>query len=276
MKFCYVDESGYGDEPVLVVAGVVVDSFRMHITKQDWEDLLNLLSHLVGRPVSEFKTRRFYKGRGIWHDLGGDERATVIDAIVAWLGERKHDIAFAAVDKQKLQALPKSDLPEGFPDECPSHWVLGAFHLLLGIQKHHQRLEKNKGHTVFVFDREVMEERGLVELVGCPPTWSDTFYSANSEARLDQIVDVPYFADSEDVGLLQVADLFAYLLRRYGELEAGYDQPSYPDEKAKLRDWAKQIVSIALPRSTRWPRRNICRCAAFFNAIAPTALVELG
>jgi hypothetical protein len=107
-------------------------------------------------------------------------------------------------------------------------------------------------------------------------TGSDAFYSADPESRLDQIVDVPYFVDSEDVGLLQVADLFAYLLRRYGELEAGCNQPSYPDEKAKLRHWAKQIVSIALPRSSRWPRRNVCRCAAFFNAIAPAALIDLG
>lgn len=277
MKFCYVDESGYGDEPVLVVAGVVVDASRMHITKQDWEDLLNALSDRVGRPVDEFKTRLFYKGRGVWHDLDGDERSAVIDGIIAWLGERKHNIAFAAIDKRKLQVLPKSDRPDGFPDECPSHWVLGAFHLLLGIQKcHKQRFRKTKGHTVFIFDREVMEERGLVELVRWPPSWSDTFYSANPQARLNQIVDVPYFADSEDVGLLQVADLFAYLLRRYAELEAGYSEPGYEDEKAKLTGWAKQIVSTALPRSARWPRKNVCPCAAFFNAIAPTPLVELG
>lgn len=276
MKFCYVDESGHGDEDILVLAGVVVDSSRMHITKQGWEELLNTLSRRVRRPVAEFKTRFFYKGRGTWQDLDGAARSAVIDAIIDWLGERRHDIAFAAIDKRKLRVLPKSDRPESFPDECPSDWVLGAFHLLLGIQKYHQRFEKNKGHTVFIFDRQVRLERGLVDFVRSPPTWSDTFYSAHPKSRLDQIVDVPYFADSQDVGLLQVADMFAYLLRRYGELEAGYDQPSYPDEKAKLRDWAKQIVSIALPRATRWPRRDVCVCARFFNAIAPTPLIELG
>lgn len=276
MKFCYVDESGYGGEPVLVVAGVVVDASRMHITKQDWEDVLDILSGRVGRPVAEFKTRRFYRGTGIWHELDGDERSAVIEAIMAWLRQRKHRIAFAAIDKAKLERLPKSERPEGFPEKCPSAWVLGAFHLLLGIQKRHQHEEKNKGHTVFIFDREVMEERGLVDLVRDPPAWSDTFYCGNAASRLDQIVDVPYFADSKDVGLLQVADLFAYVLRQYTELRAGYSEPSYEDESAKLRDWAKQIVSIALPRSTRWPRKNVCPCAAFFNAIGPEPLAELG
>lgn len=276
MKFCYVDESGYGDEPVLVLAGVVVDASRMHITKDAWEGLLKVLSERVERPVAEFKTRRFYRGAGIWHDLDGNERSAVIEAIIAWLGERKHGIAFTAIDKAKLECLPKSSRPEGFPDECPSVWILGAFHLLLGIEKRHQPLEKNKGHTVFIFDREVMEERGLVDLVRDPPAWSDTFYSANAGSRLDQIVDVPYFADSRDVGLLQVADLFAYLLRQYAELRAGYSEPTYEDESAKLSDWAKQIVSIALPRSTRWPRKSVCPCAAFFNAIAPEPLAELG
>ena len=276
MKFCYVDESGYGDEPILVVAGVVVDASRMHITKQDWENLLSILSERVRRPVAEFKTRRFYRGTGIWRDLDGDERSAVIDAIIAWLGERKHTISFTAIDKAKLRSLPKSSRPEGFPDECPSPWVLGAFHLLLGIQKWHQPLKANKGHTVFIFDEEVMEERGLVGLVRDPPTWSDTFYSASPESRLDQIVDVPYFADSRDVGLLQVPDLFAYLLREYAELQAGYSQPRYEDESVKLREWAERIVSTALPRSTRWPRKNVCPCAAFFNAIAPDPLAQLG
>lgn len=34
MKFCYVDESGTGDEPYAVMVGIVVDTQRMHVTKQ--------------------------------------------------------------------------------------------------------------------------------------------------------------------------------------------------------------------------------------------------
>lgn len=33
MKFCYFDESGLGEEPYLLVAGIIVDATRMHVTK---------------------------------------------------------------------------------------------------------------------------------------------------------------------------------------------------------------------------------------------------
>ena len=42
MKFCYLDESGMGSEPIFVLAGIVVDATRMHITKAAWNDLISL------------------------------------------------------------------------------------------------------------------------------------------------------------------------------------------------------------------------------------------
>jgi len=31
MKFCYLDESGIGDEPYAVMVGIIVDAQRMHV-----------------------------------------------------------------------------------------------------------------------------------------------------------------------------------------------------------------------------------------------------
>ena len=41
MKFCYLDESGVGNEPVLVMARVNVDVQRMHQTKIVMSDFLD-------------------------------------------------------------------------------------------------------------------------------------------------------------------------------------------------------------------------------------------
>ena len=64
MKFCYVDESGTGDEPYAVMVGVVVDALRMRPTKADWDGLLIHLGCIVGRAVEEIHTRDFYAGNG--------------------------------------------------------------------------------------------------------------------------------------------------------------------------------------------------------------------
>ena len=99
MKFVYVDESGTGDEPIGVMVGVIADSHRMRVTKQDWNELLSALSVIIGRQVSEIHTRDFYSGNSPWRDLDGHQRSAIIDAIFHWLHQRRHSIVYTAVDK---------------------------------------------------------------------------------------------------------------------------------------------------------------------------------
>jgi len=109
------------------------------------------------------------------------------------------------------------------------------------------RRKKNKGHTVFVFDKEDHEESRLTNFLYDPPKWSDSLYGRNKKsAPFDQIVDAPYFADSKLVLLIQVADLFAYLIRRKVEIENGYANERYDGEMTKLRGWCDRLDKICL------------------------------
>jgi hypothetical protein len=273
MKFCYLDESGYGDEPILVIAGIVVDAKRMHKTKKEWSDLILTLADKLNRPVNEFKTRKFYRGNGIWRDLNGSERSEFIKAVIDWLKVRKHDIAFSAVEKKKLGELQWHRHPDIKKEEIITPWKACALHLMLSIQKAFQNEKHKKGQTVMIFDREVKEEQPLIELVCCPPMWTDTFYDkGRTQERLDMVVDVPYFADSKAVGLLQLADLYAYLLRHYAELSQGLTKEEYTDELNKVKGWAQAFAPYTLKDSMRWPARGACDCANFYNEIAPDSL----
>ena len=60
MKFCYFDESGMGEEPYIVMAGIIVDAQRMHVTKNAWNEFLAQLSNATKRTISEFHFRDFY------------------------------------------------------------------------------------------------------------------------------------------------------------------------------------------------------------------------
>ncbi len=59
MKFCYFDESGKGSEPVLAMAGILVDSHRMHRTKEAWQSFLRGLSVTLKTEVKEFHSKDF-------------------------------------------------------------------------------------------------------------------------------------------------------------------------------------------------------------------------
>lgn len=274
MKFCYIDESGVGSEPFAVMSGIIVDVQRMHITKSDWSELLSILSDICKKEIKEFHARDFYKGNSPWRDLDGETRSHIITSIFEWLSERKHDITFCGVDKELFNRNKDTD-----PNlACfKSIWCFMGLHLILTIQKCFQGLEKNKGNTLFIFDEEVREKTNFANLIRTPPTFVDQYYSRKSgQEQLDQIIDVPYYADSKEVNLLQIADLTAYLLRRYIEIKENSVPPTYEDEEKKIDSWVKGVLSLSLPVSTRYLAKGRDECSELFCKYAPEPLLKLG
>ena len=273
MKFCYFDESGMGDEPYLVMAGIIVDATRMHVTKDAWADFLSYLSKAAGRRVDEFHTREFYRGNGVWHRTDGAMRTKIIEAILSWVEKRKHKCVFSGIDKDQYKKALKND--ERLK-QFRSMWCAAAMHCVLQVQKQHQRETKTKGHSVLIFDREVKDETAFSLLINKPPQWIDTFYSrGKKQTALDQIVDVPFFADSKHILLSQVADLFAYVLRTSAEIQDGLLKEKYRGEGKRMQAWSKRIADVALPSASRYPTRGRCEAASLFWDLAPSTIREL-
>lgn len=273
MKLCYCDESGTGDEPIAVMVGIVVDAHRMHVTKDHWTELLVALSCVVGRSINEIHTRDFYSGNGVWRGMKGPERSQVITEVFNWIDARRHHVVYSSVEKSAYYTSLKAGQ---VPPEVATPWRFMGMHLLLSVQKIHQRQEKTKGHTIFVFDNEEREQMRFTDLVTNPPAWTDSFYDkGKKQSRLDQIVDVPYFCDSEEVGLLQVADFVAYFLRRHAEIAAGYSKPNYPGEMDKLNGWVATLRSGCLGGSMMYPATGRCDCAHLFYTHAPEVVRTL-
>ena len=270
MKLCYCDETGTGEEPFAVLLGVVVDASRMHVTKDDWASFLSQLSEMVGQEFQELHTRNFYSGSGIWKKLTGQQRSDAIDFFIDWFAERKHHIVFSAVDKQQHKLMQDSG---SVPEEIDTVWKAMGFHVALAIQKNFQGEAKNKGNTIFVFDEEVKEETRFQKLLLKPPAWSDSYYGKkNKQERLCQLVDAPYFADSQNVGLLQVADFLAYFVRRYIEISEGVIQEKYAGEADKVCAWFEKIRARTIPYQSMYPKRQRCETAELFWSLAPECI----
>lgn len=273
MKICYCDESGLGDEPIAVMAGIVVDAQRMHVTKDYWYELLQSLAAILGKPVLEIHTRDFYSGNGLWRSMGGVRRAQAIGEIFTWLAARKHRVVYTAVVKAEVQQLQRAAI---IPSELGTMWRFLAYHLLLAIQRHFQREEKKKGNTIFVFDNEEREVAALTDLALRPPAWSDSYYAkGKKQRRLDQLIDVPYFSDSTGVALLQVADFVAYFLRRFAELTEGHSPLRYPEELDRITEWLRVLKPSFIPSAAIYPATGRCDCANMFFDNSPAAIREL-
>jgi hypothetical protein len=272
VNFCYCDESGTGDEPYAVMVGVLVDAGRMHLTKMDWVDLLGLLSVAAKRPLTELHTADFYSGSGVWRNLNGAQRTEIVSAVIDWLADRRHHLVYTAVDKAAFRlAQTEGRLPVGIK----SLWQFMGFHLLLAIQRYSQPEPNNKGHTLVMFDEHEHDRLALPELVIEAPDWSAEYYNRKSkQAPLDQIIDVPVFANSKHVPLIQVADFLAFFLRRHAEIKDGLSDTKYLDEEAKIGQWIAGIKARSIGRQHTYPAKRNDAQEVFWR-YAPEAIRSL-
>ncbi len=272
MKFCYIDESGTGDEPFAVMVGVIVDAQRMRLTKNHWNELLQTLSNIVQREIPELHTRDFYAGNSPWRGIDGPQRSQIITEVFQWLADRRHHIVYSAVNKTEFHAKFSN---EPFANDIGSLWRFMALHLTLAIQKNFQNARNNKGNTVLIFDNEVREAASFTQLLKSPPDWTDTYYNrGGNQMKLDQIIDVPYFVDSRDVGLIQVADMVSYFLRRYIEVQEQVIPPKYYDEEERLNNWLEVAFSRSISKTSIFLSRGRCDCADLFYRYAPQCILS--
>ncbi len=278
MKFVYVDETGTGEELIAVMAGVIADSYKMRVTKFDWNDLLNKLSKITAKKIDEIHTSEFYLGNGPWRKLKGQQRAKIIDAICDWLGERKHSIVYSAVNKKDFfndfNKEPKLK-------EIGSLWKFMALHISLSLQKKFQGSEKDKknrkinpkGSFVLIFDHQHREQKGFTNLVLSPPDWTNCYYDKmEQQEKMNQLIDVPHFVDSKQVGLIQLADFICFFLRKHIELSLNLIQPKYKDEKEKVSHWVDLILKRAIPKNNIYKAKGKCESEALFYKYAPKPL----
>lgn len=267
MKFCYIDESGTGDEPYAVMVGVLIDAYRMRPTKEEWDGLLAELAGIVGKEVKEFHTKDFYAGNSPWRGIKGPERAQVLTAIFEWYAARGHHIVYSVIDKAKFQDNFEE---HQFSESLGNLWKTLALHIALALQKNNQRLKNNKGHTLMVFDAHEKDEKNYSELLLSPPEWTDTYYSkTKKQNRLDQIIDVPHFVDSAHVGMIQLADCISYFLRRHVEIAERAIPARYEGEDGIVAQWVDLALGQSIPSSAIYPKKGRCEAAEFFHQLAP-------
>ena len=196
-----------------------------------------------------------------------------IESVIEWLVRKKHVVTFGAVRESRLgDARLRFDVG-GFQDA--TRWSIAAMHVILGVQKQYQRQKNNTGNTVFVFDEGPKADE-LTQLVLDPPPATGAFYSRKkNQDPLDQVIDVPYFADSKHVGLIQVADLFAFLIRLYAELKEDVTEEKFGGEAERLGGWIEKMRPCLMGDAARWSKTATDSCTRFLRAAAPPSLLSV-
>jgi hypothetical protein len=254
----------------MVMVGIVVNGERLARTQDDLSGIFSTLGGITTGYLKELKSKTLLSGTGVWSGVPGEQRRKVVSDLCGWLCDRKHDLALAAIDHERLLAQPPAAV------EIASIWQAGACHIALQIQRAHQSKSGSKGRTVLVFDDNKHETANFSDLIYSPPPWTDSYYDRpKKKPPLFEMIDTPFAVKSHHVGLVQVADVYAAIFRRYAQL-AEFDLPEkYSGEFEHYREWTEILAPRLLGRAHRWPKRSKSDCAQWYSSVAPASLVDL-
>lgn len=271
MKVCYVDESGNnGADPCLVMVGILADVTRLNRTVAEFGEIFGLVESLFEENLRELKGAKMIFGRDRWKKIDADTRKRLAGTICKWVGDRKHHLVMAAIDRATFGRAPDPGLPKRDP------WLAAALHIALQVQKNNQEHAKNKGRTFLIFDENKAGADHLSELLWAPPAWTDDYYArGKKQAALDQLIDSSFSVKSHHAGLVQVADLYAFVFRRWAEI----NQYGQAEEWTGERAYIDELVAMLRPRlvsgSVRHPKKAPPDSAKWFTSVTPACIAGL-
>jgi len=273
MKFCYCDESGMQDkDPCFIAVGIVIDAARLNRTKDAFGDIFDTIQKLFPEQLRELKGSKLLLGRDRWRNIDPTIRKTICESLCNWIGHRKHDLIITAIDREKYTAT-KATVPEELQRGV---WVAGMTHLALQLQKLHQNERNNKGRTLLIIDDNKQFADHLAEVLWLPPAWTDSYYDrGRKQEQLDQIIDSAFAVRSHHAGMVQVADLFALVFRRFAEIKDFASAEEWEGETEYVVKLVRLLTENLTAPGVRWPSRTRSSCATWYNNLAPNSLRAL-
>jgi len=276
MKVCYVDESGSpAQDQIFVMVGIIADATRLHRTSREFATFFEKVRNVFPEDLKELKGSRILYGKGAWRQVDAAKRKQIFADLSAWLDERKHSILVYALDTKKVAAASKqhTTVPSAIATNL---WVATGMNIALQIQAKHQMEEKNKGNTFLFIDDNAQKLPALCELLWTPPAWLDGYYPKKPrEEHLNQIIDTAFAVQSHHCSLVQVADLLAFVVRRYFELLNKVNKPEWDEEPEFVKQCLETIAPRIFGNSGAMKSTNVSPSAAWYRAIAPNGYDKL-
>lgn len=251
------------------MVGVITDASRYGRTSSTFQNIFDECVSVARDGLLELKASDLFYGNGKWRKVDPAERQAVMSKLVDLAAERKHQLALAAID---VRTAKSAAVPDGIPR---SHWQLGALHIALQVQRAHMGKDRGKGTTLLVFD-EHREAAAFSELLLEPPQATDDYYArGKKQPSLSCIMDTAMAVKSHHFGMVQLADLYAFIFRRYAELVGDPANAKWDGEFTVIQDWVVRLSPQLLGRAHRWPRQSKSQLAQWYTAVAPEALLTL-
>jgi len=258
MKICYIDETGSEkDAPYYVMVGICFDfvkhpkcsriaNLRIASMKKHFWDVNK-------KNCSEIKTKKLIDGSDNWSNISPIKRKEFIDQMLSIFKTNctnSYRIYLSVIDNEKYKSL---EHPYKAIFKHP--WITNALHIILQRETDVYGTKKsnhNKALTFMIFDKHVQLEN-LNEILYRPPKYIYDYFLSKTQKKvknpsISATLCEGFSIDSKHSGLSQLADIYAYIIRRFIELKYG-SKPYYRTEQNDFEGWVNQIrKNIYIPQ----------------------------
>ena len=278
MKFCYIDECGNNQHnKVHSMCGVVIDFTKINKHKKILEKLRDGLFdkyHLVNKKIpTEIKTYQVNEGKNNWSKIASDIRRKFLLNLCEISQSIPCDLVISLIEFSKFNKSEYKNLIFN------GHWQWSAAHIILQVQSKYFKEKNNKGNTLIIFDDHYGELQVLNGVFNCEEL-VHYFYQNDltrkkkvlkDDEKLNQVVDILALESSSSI-FVQLADVYAYILRRHVELSLGSKElyPGDGDFIAKCFDHLKPKI---IWKDKYWNNNN--DMSKFYNSFAPDNLKKI-
>lgn len=255
MHFYYLDESGCTgqdlvnqEQPIFVAGGIVVRDEGWNQTKERYDYIIT--KYFNGNPPANFELHSqdllSPSGNGYFSGHPRDKRNGLVHELLDLLAERKHQTAYVAIDKRKLQPYANNPL------NCKPYLNTNSPYLI------------SYDYLISLFEWYTKEKlgrsaRGLV-IIDMKEQYKDEVnkitnfrrYEITKTKRIRWLSEFTYSVDSKANPMIQLSDMVCYLVRKFLEIEGGYRDTYHSNVKSIYRDFYLKVHQRLLNKGLRF------------------------
>ena len=193
----YLDESGNPDDPSdrhFVLAGAAVFERVVHFLTRALDEVQ--AKHLPGLEPIDFHAAEIRSGRGFWRGVEKEKREAIVQDVTTAIASANHPgvVLFAAVIEKNERLYGEEAVKHATEEVCR------RFDILL-TKRYQEHDDPQRG--LIVFAESSYEKRARI--------WVRGFRELGTRwGAINNLCDIPYFAQARETRLLQVADTIAH------------------------------------------------------------------
>jgi Protein of unknown function (DUF3800) len=254
MHFFYLDETGCNgkdltqtQQPIFVSGGIIVRDEGWNETHKQYSKIISEYFSSSVPEEFEFHTKDLFspEGSGFFEGHDRDRRNKLIHRLLDLISDRKHQIYYCAINKDKVRASKTSSLAfKPHLEDIKIPYLIAYDYLISCIEDYTKEKLGKSARALLIIDKK---DQFIEEIESIT---HHRRFETSAAKRIKWIAEFSYPIDSEKNVMIQLSDMCIFLIRKFLEIELGYKDTLPKENKEIFRGFYQKIHPRLISKKT--------------------------